>query len=106
SSALLAGRPRANRNVLSNNVWRDRFTPINSDRSTRLTRATGDRRSADTCQTKASAVSTSGARKGGGEIRSSAAAIRSSGSIVIYGPQDRQVLHRPAAPLRANDRHA
>src|SRR6185437_4553926 len=76
SSALLAGRPRANRSVFSTSMSRTRSTPFKSDISTRLTCGTGASRPSG-CQIKASAASRSGAALDGGASRSSATAIRS-----------------------------
>ena len=77
-SALLAGRPRAKRRVLSIRMSRTRSMPCSRARSTRLTRRTGTSRFAVAENTKASAASKSGGLGGVGVRRSSAAAMRSS----------------------------
>ena len=51
SSALFAGSPLANRSVFSTSTSRIRSTPLSSDISTRLTRATGASRRPSGCQT-------------------------------------------------------
>ncbi len=78
SRALLAGRPRAKRSVLSISRSRTRSTPWSSEMSTRLTLAIGSSAPRSARQTKASAASKSGRGSGGGARRSSASAMRAS----------------------------
>ena len=75
-SALLAGRPRANRSVFSTRRSRTRSTPRRSLSSTRLTLATGPSVPRSARQTKASAASKSGFAGAKGASRSSASAMR------------------------------
>ncbi len=81
SMALLAGRPRAKRSVLSSRICFCRSTPCSSEISTRDTLATGARCGGEGCQTKASAEPRSAADGGGGARRSSASAMRMASSV-------------------------
>ena len=78
SSALLAGRPPANRRVFSSSVAAVRSMPFRRPRGTRLTLGTGTKRPPSAIQTNARAASKSGATGAGRLRRSSATAMRSS----------------------------
>ncbi|KKL14179.1 hypothetical protein LCGC14_2518350 [marine sediment metagenome] len=61
------------------------ITSLGGETGSIQTFATGTRRSGSVCQTKAVAASKSGAESGAGDIRSSAAAMRSIGSSITAG---------------------
>ena len=83
SNALLAGSRFAKRSVFSTSTSRTRSMPLSSDISTRLTRVTGASRPSG-YHTKASADCRSGRAARCGTSRSSAMAMRSMTSAVIW----------------------